>query len=1123
MRLKLSVLILVGLLFNGYAFSQDVKFTPVEPPKQTAWLGVTGITQDQQGYMWFATFNGLYKYDGHNYTIYNHESSNRNSLGSAELEDVYAGNDGMIWIATFGAGLDRLDPLTNTFTNYHHDPKVKSSIADNRVSSIIQGRDGTLWVGTNSGLEQFDPKTGLFKHFIHNVKDPGSLSNNQVRIIYEDREGTIWIGTGSVFAGDGTPKGAGGLNRLDRKTGKFTRYLHNDKDPNSLTDNRIQAIFEDSRGIFWVGSAGDGLHTMNRETGAFTRYPYDPKHPEKLSRPPLKNNPGFDGDHITFINEDVSGKIWIGTFLDGINVYDPKSQRTTWYGADPKTNVKIGKDLFWRAYRSHDGILWIGPWQQQDLYKINPYQNTLPHLNTGTKVFDFIEDSNYNLWVATDKGLIYQGRNSSANQFFYTDKNIPPGKDAIAKLERDDDDSIWLGTLHGLYHFDFLKKSFTGFHRQKNNKNGLLSDTVIAVKKRLAGKLWVGTDKGLSLMDTKTGFCKNFQTDIKDTTSISYNVVSSIEIDKNKNVWVATGSGLNRLDEKTMHFKRYLTGYSVYFVFSDSKNDLWCGSNKGLSKYDFSKDAFLSIDNETLSVYAAVEDNEGNLWLNTAVGIEKFNLGDKLLQIYGLNQGVNPQSVTNWGYKRHNGDILYGDTTGYFDFQPDKLLHQTPPPTISINSFLLGAVPVVPVESGILTRPVYETKEIKLNHSQSTFSFGFTSIDYINAAEDNHLYYILQNHDSGWLSAGMDGSANYFNVPPGNYIFKVKSVNTNGLVTEKQIAVIISPPWWQTLWAYTLFVLVFAGSIWGFIYYRSLSLIKEKRVLEHKVRVRTEEVLQQKEEIETQRDNLEKAFVELKSAQTQLIQSEKMASLGELTAGIAHEIQNPLNFVNNFSEVNAELIDEMKEEMDSGNLKEAKATADNIKENEQKINLHGKRADSIVKGMLEHSRSRSGQKEPTDLNVMADEYMRLSYHGLRAKDKSFNAELITRFDPALQKINVVQQDFGRVMLNLFNNAFYAVNQKQKTAGADYKPEVIVTTSTENGQVVIKVKDNGVGIPDAIKEKIMQPFFTTKPTGEGTGLGLSLTYDMVVKGHAGSIQVNSKEGEGSEFIITIPIS
>jgi signal transduction histidine kinase len=270
---------------------------------------------------------------------------------------------------------------------------------------------------------------------------------------------------------------------------------------------------------------------------------------------------------------------------------------------------------------------------------------------------------------------------------------------------------------------------------------------------------------------------------------------------------------------------------------------------------------------------------------------------------------------------------------------------------------------------------------------------------------------------------------------------------------------------------------------------------------------------------------LEKTLNDLKSTQSQLIQSEKMASLGELTAGIAHEIQNPLNFVNNFSEVNAELIEELEQEVNKGNLEEVKLLTKDIKENEQKINHHGKRADGIVKGMLQHSRSGSGQKEPTDINALCDEYVRLSYHGLRAKDNSFNAKFETHFDPTLPKVNVVPQDIGRVILNLINNAFYAVreranNQQRTTNNESYEPLVKVSTKNLGTKIEIRVKDNGNGIPDSIKEKIFQPFFTTKPTGQGTGLGLSLSYD-IVKAHGGELKIETREGQGSEFIIQIP--
>jgi signal transduction histidine kinase len=275
-------------------------------------------------------------------------------------------------------------------------------------------------------------------------------------------------------------------------------------------------------------------------------------------------------------------------------------------------------------------------------------------------------------------------------------------------------------------------------------------------------------------------------------------------------------------------------------------------------------------------------------------------------------------------------------------------------------------------------------------------------------------------------------------------------------------------------------------------------------------------------------ETLNETLGQLKDTQKQLIQSEKMASLGELTAGIAHEIQNPLNFVNNFSEINKELIGEMKEEIEKGNYEEVKLIAKDIEENEEKINHHGKRAEAIVKGMLQHSLSSTGVKEPTDINALCDEYLRLAYHGLKAKDKSFNADFKIDFDNSIGKINIIPQDIGRVLLNLINNAFYAVDERQKitkenlpTGQAGYQPTVFLSSKKNGDKVILTVKDNGSGIPQNIVDKIFQPFFTTKPTGQGTGLGLSLSYD-IVKAHGGEIKVETKEREGTEFIIQLPV-
>jgi ligand-binding sensor domain-containing protein/signal transduction histidine kinase len=1120
MQLKSPLFILIVLVCHSVVFSQDIHFTTVNPPKDQPWSGIVDITQDPQGYLWFAAFNGLYKYDGHQYTFYQHESSNPNSLAFSRTESVFADKNGMIWIGTYGAGLDRFDPAKNVFTHYRHQANNAGSLGCDTVTAILQDREGILWLGTMRGVEKFDLKTQKFEHFINNPKDKASLSNNQVRIIYEDRQGIIWIGTGSAFNADNL-NNSGGLNRLNKTTGKFTRYLHDANDKHSLIDNRVRAIFEDSSGTFWVGTAGDGLHTMDRKKGSFERHQYDPAHPEKLSRPPIKKNITYADDHITFIKEDISGKIWIGTFQGGINVYDPLTQRTQWYGDDPKSKERIVSNEFWNAYKTRDGIIWITPWQTTDFYKISPYQTKLPHNHIGKTVYAVMDDSLNSLWIGTNSGLIHQfGGNKE--ETFYMDKNFSSEKNPIYDIKTGDENKLWLATQQGLYQFDPISKTFTAYHHEKNISNSLNTDSTYCIKKGIDGKLWIGTYYGLDLMDTKSKTFKHFLNNPKDSTTISNNIINAIETDKNNNLWIGTANGLNKLDNTARYFKRYLSHDGViYCILNDSQGNLFVGTNNGILKYDKNTDNFLIFNTEIKSVYGMTEDHEHNLWLNTNKGITKLNVQNNELNVYGINQGVNEALMYQLGYTRKDGQIVEGDTSGYFAFYPDKLFHRTPPPITIINKFLLADIQVTPSIRGVLSKPLLDTKKINLNHNQGTFSFGFNIIDYIEEG-DIRSFYMLENYDSQWRNSGSDETANYYNIPPGNYTFKVKSINSDGQISEKRIDVIISSPWWQTWWAYLLFGFMFAGSIWAFIYYRSLSLIKEKRVLEHKVRIRTKEVMQQKGEIEAQRDNLERAFEELKTTQRQLIQSEKMASLGELTAGIAHEIQNPLNFVNNFSEVNTELIDEMQTEIDKGNLGEVKAIAVDIKENQQKINAHGKRADSIVKGMLLHSRANNSTREPTDINKLTDEYLRLSYHGLRAKDMNFNANLLTSFDPKLPFVNLVRQDIGRVLLNLFNNAFYAVIQKKKTTEADYKLVVEATTMAKDHYIEIRVKDNGNGIPEAIKDKIMQPFFTTKPTGEGTGLGLSLSYDIVVKGYGGKIDINTKEGEYAEFIVSLPV-
>ena len=675
-----------------------------------------------------------------------------------------------------------------------------------------------------------------------------------------------------------------------------------------------------------------------------------------------------------FITEDAKGRIWIGTLEGGINVYDPSTRKVSHYGADTNSREKLANNDFWTAYKTKDNVTWVSTWEG-NLYKVIPYQNNLPYTRIGKEVHSFAEDETHGLWIGTNKGLIHKSSNGK-EEHFLIDKDSASPSNQIFYIEKDGS-KLWLITINGLFLFDPVIKTFSAYHHQADNVNSLPSDTVSFVKKDTGSLIWIVGNNYFGVMDTKTGAFKHFENAPNDSGSISTNNVNTLYIDKKQNVWVATNNGLNRLDKQTGHFKKYLNQLAFYGMIEDSGGYLWVGSNSGLFRYNKEADDFLNFTDASGIISTSLpagpigEDQEQNIWLFSPKGLMRLDKARDNVVKYGKNQGIDISKLKGLSPILKNGGFLLGDSTGYLSFNPKLFQQNSTPPSVFISTFLLNNVAVHPEKQGILTAPLMQTKEIRLPYNQNTFSFQFSNIDFVSAHEDTRLLYTLQNYDNAWRKAGDERTAYYFNLPPGTYVFKVKAYTAAGIAAEKDIAVIITPPWWHTWWAYAFFALVFIGLVWAFIAYRSATLKRENKVLEEKVGQRTEQ--------------LKQSLENLKATQTQLIQAEKMASLGELTAGIAHEIQNPLNFVNNFSELNTELVDELQAELKSGSTEAAFTISNTIKQNEQKINQNGKRADGIVKAMLQHSRTTKGEKQPANINVLVDEYLRLGYHGIEPK------------------------------------------------------------------------------------------------------------------------------------------
>ena len=1103
----------------GSLRAQDLTFVKV-PLSQSNGVGlIAGITQDKQGFLWLATHTGLYRYDGFQQTAYINNRFNSNSLADNRLECVMADHNGIIWIGVWTEGLDRFDPKTGVFTHYRHNPLLPESLSSDAVTALLEDRDGNLWVGTHKGLNLFHPETGTFTHFEHDPDNPNSISDDKVRALYQDRQGTIWVGTGSPW--ESKPE-EGGLNRFDPKTGNFQRYMHDPKNPNSLFSNWVRAMYEDSRGTFWVGTFGDGLHRMDRKHGTFERLSYDPGHPEKLSRPYV--NKARQNDGVNIIHEDHTGAIWIGTYDSGLKRYDPKTGKVKLYQKSSAKTTGLDDNNIWSVYNTQEGMLWFGT-ANGNLFRVDPERNRIPSIETGSTVRSFYEDPSGYMLFGTTKGLIVR-HIKSGTQVQYVHQPTDPSSivaDTVSAIYKDHQGNIWLGHASGkinnghLSLFDLQTRTFTSFRHDENDPSSLSGGSIYAILEDSLNNLWVATANGVDRLDKKTGTFIHHRQDPNDLSTLSHNSITSILEGENGFLWLGThhAGGLNYFNTKTGQSKKYMLGNNISQLYRDAAGEMWAATeNAGIYHYDKAADAFLpfpvELNEAMINAMGVVEDNQQNLWFNTRQGLLKLNKQRNSVQLLSEPYGVQPESLSFLAtYKGHDGRLYFGNSAGYYAFFPQQWRANRQPPRITFTGLRVFDKPVLPGRHSPLSVPISETSAIEFGPDQNVFTLYFTGIHF-NNPEQNRYLFMLENYDHNWRSANAEHAASYYNVPPGNYIFHVKASNSDHVWAEKTLAIRVNPPWWNTWWAYIAYALLLLA--FGITFNR---LQRQNLIRRERYRARGRELSQARE--------IEKAYKELKQTQAKLVQQEKLASLGELTAGIAHEIQNPLNFINNFADVSAELVEELEHEVQAEEGSEVRTITSALRQNLGKIIYHGQRADSIVKGMLQHSRKSSGQKELIDLNALTNEYLQLSYHGLRAKNKNFNVTLETSYDKTLDKVMVVPQELGRVLLNLFSNAFYAVQQKQKLMGSGYEPKVEVSTCLHEGKVEIRVHDNGTGMSEKVKSKIFQPFFTTKPSGSGTGLGLSLSYDIITKVHGGELRLETVEGEYTTFIVQLPVT
>jgi signal transduction histidine kinase/ligand-binding sensor domain-containing protein len=1084
---------------------------------------VTCLFQDKSGFLWMGTDLWLLKYDGENLTLFVPIKP------GTWINRMFEDKHGNIWAGTGGNneadGLFVLDVKSNIVKHLSYEHGLSGSF----VHGILQDDMDRIWVSTanlrfGSGISIIDENAGTIKYF----DNSHGLSNIAARFMMKDDNQHIWICTRG-----------GGVDIIDLKKGKII-YLNK---TNGLSSDTLSFITKDSLKKIWIATRTGDLNEIDPKKGIIRRY---------------GKEQGVGHPYASAFFCDRLGNIWLGTsFYDqkpngsGVLVVDPVK------GVFKAINPGAGLDgsTIQALLQDNLGQVWIATEAGMNIF--NRDGRNISHLGQ-KNITTIAEDDQRQLWIGNVEppfGVDILNRATGTSRLLTAANGLYCDTTQNIIIEHG---NVWIATNKGIDLIDSGLKQVRHFGKGQ----GLRSDYETTMMVDKSGNIWMGqTGEGVGVdilnLQKKTIYYLGRSQGFRDS------IISSITQDARGRVWIGTVSGEVNIVDPESNTIRFLENMPVMkesynkIFLSDYQGNLWIGTGKGLFVLNPGMDsvtAFSTRDGLINNRVVSLNEFGEHLYVGTKGGVTIIDIPavsshrNWIFESFGNDQAIVKQVDT---YISDNvtkaGEFLWGDRgltiidkykkdtylpetiiTGidifnqsqYFVEKPWSRLNEkdTLRSTNRDTFYVNGQLPpntLFPQQekmqwdsiSGLNNMPV----NLRLPYYQNYLQFHFIQ-SYIGSRDSIWYRYILQGEDNKWSDRTINPfSRNYLNLPPGRYTFKAASLFRGNWSEPADFQFTILPPWWQTWWAYVLDVLAISGLAWIFAKYRSRQLKKENLLLEEKITHRTTQ--------------LRKSLEDLKTTQTQLIQSEKMASLGELTAGIAHEIQNPLNFVNNFSEVNLEMNGELKDKIDKlniGNKEKAdiRELMNNIEQNEIKINHHGKRADAIVKGMLQHSRSSNGTKEPTDFNALAEEYLRLSYHGLRAKDKSSNAKLETHFDAGIGNVNMIPQDIGRVLLNLYNNALYSVAEKKKQQMGLFEPTVSVTTKKLNGKIELRIKDNGIGVPQKVLDKIFQPFFTTKPTGEGTGLGLSMSYD-IIKAHNGDIRVETKEAEGAEFIVSLP--
>jgi PAS domain S-box-containing protein len=776
--------------------------------------------QDKNGFMWIGTQDGLNRYDGQTFTVFKNDPDNPASLSNNSINALAEDRDGFLWIGTWGGGLNRFDPRTQQFTRFQNDPNNPISLSNDNVTSILQDADGAIWVGTLGGLDRFDPQSNGFTHYQNDPTDPTSLSSDVVSTLFEDSRGALWVGTG------GLGMAGAGLNQIDRATGKFTRYLHDPLDPQSLGGDNVAAIVEAPDGALWIGLGGygvegAGLDRLDTRSGVFTHFKHDEAVPDSLSN-----------DQVMDLVADEAGDLWISTYVSGLNRMSfANPGRFEHFRHNPYFPDSLSGDETWTLLKDRSGMLWVGTARsglnllpansgQFNLYRRIPDD---PASLAMDAVGAFAEDAQGHIWLATWGAGIDRFDPTTGKFDHLTANPADPNSlssDLVMSVYVDAQGQVWAATLGGgLNRYDPAIPQVKRYVHDEINPQSLIGDNVIALLPEGDAGLWLGTFSGLDYFDRQSETFTHYVNDPNNSQSLSFDQVVSLFRDRDNQLWVGTyGGGLNRLDLNNpdnrdpakAQFTIYrhdpenpasLSSNAVFAMHQSPDGTLWFGTQGGLNRFDAQTQTFRAyrekqgLPNDT--VLGILEDDEGYLWITTNNGLAKFDPRTELFTIYTAADGLQSNEFNSNAYFRSRDGTMYiGGVHGFNLFRPEDVKPNPIPPPVAITRFAVFNEPQDVDLSG--------QTPIKLSYEQDFISFDFAALDF-NKPQKNQYAYKLEGFDEDWIDAGTRPYASYTNLPGGNYTFRVKGSNGDGVwnATGVSLPIEITPPIWET-WGFRI-------------------------------------------------------------------------------------------------------------------------------------------------------------------------------------------------------------------------------------------------------------------------------------------------------------------------------